>query len=329
MEDKDTFMIGAETSPEDSADLKAAVADSGKEEAANTYDVGNLAVFDSAPINAVELKKNSDAYLRELTRDNLQLLVNKLFRLESKDIESGRLAMLPPPTFVLPRAKPVPKERPLTRWQKFAQERGIKKHKKESMVWDEVKKEWRPRFGFKRGNDETDDWMIEAKSGQDDGEGAVDPFTRISKEKKDRVNKQKGREMRNIREAYKAPAPTMVQTGDTLTKKKQFTPKERLNATFDIARDSTASMGKFDKKVEDEPKRKGVRHQRDAVVTDAGTEKAKSLSLAMKVLAGGDKKVLDNKKAANWADRKGQEDRKKKRDRDADDSSSKKKKQKK
>lgn len=49
----------------------------------------------------------------------------------------------------MPREKHVPVAKPMTRWQKFALEKGITKQKRERMVWDEDKKEWRPRHGYK------------------------------------------------------------------------------------------------------------------------------------------------------------------------------------
>jgi regulator of ribosome biosynthesis len=57
--------------------------------------------------------------------------------------------MLPPRSTPIPREKHIPTDKAQTRWEKFALEKGIKKKKRERMVWDEDKKEWRPRFGFK------------------------------------------------------------------------------------------------------------------------------------------------------------------------------------
>lgn len=51
---------------------------------------------------------------------------------------------------ILPRQKPVPQPRPMTTWEKFAKEKGIKKRKRsERMEWDEKAKAWRPRWGYK------------------------------------------------------------------------------------------------------------------------------------------------------------------------------------
>ena len=48
----------------------------------------------------------------------------------------------------IPREKPIPKKEE-TKWEKFARKNGIKKHKRERMVYDKDAKEWRPRWGYK------------------------------------------------------------------------------------------------------------------------------------------------------------------------------------
>lgn len=42
----------------------------------------------------------------------------------------GRIAQLPPPSTPLPRAKPLPKPREPTKWEAFAQRKGIVKRKR-------------------------------------------------------------------------------------------------------------------------------------------------------------------------------------------------------
>jgi hypothetical protein len=49
----------------------------------------------------------------------------------------------------LPREKHVPEAKPLTKWEKFAKEKGIKKTKKSRKVYDEQTKEYLPAFGYK------------------------------------------------------------------------------------------------------------------------------------------------------------------------------------
>lgn len=67
-----------------------------------------------------------------------QSLVNRLFELPSEAVKGGRLAELPLPTTALPREKPLPKPKPLTKWQKFAQQKGIVKKKRSKLLFDEA-----------------------------------------------------------------------------------------------------------------------------------------------------------------------------------------------
>lgn len=75
---------------------------------------------------------------------------------------------LPPPEQKLPRAKPLPKPRPPTRWEQYAKEKGIQKKTKgkAKLVWDDVVKEWVPRYGYKKAKaEERKNWMMEYKVG--------------------------------------------------------------------------------------------------------------------------------------------------------------------
>lgn len=44
---------------------------------------------------------------------------------------------LPAPLFRLPREKPLPSERQLTKWEQYAQQKGIRKKKKDRKTFDE------------------------------------------------------------------------------------------------------------------------------------------------------------------------------------------------
>lgn len=65
-----------------------------------------------------------------MTRDNTQILFNEIWQLPTERIEETIVARLPTPSTVLPRSLPVPKPRQLTKWEKFAKEKGIVKRKK-------------------------------------------------------------------------------------------------------------------------------------------------------------------------------------------------------
>jgi regulator of ribosome biosynthesis len=74
----------------------------------------------------------------------------------------GIFAELPEPTTQLPRAKPIPKEKPMTRWEKFAKSKGIQKKKQDRYEYDETLGEERPRFGrHSAKNDPMQDWCVE------------------------------------------------------------------------------------------------------------------------------------------------------------------------
>jgi regulator of ribosome biosynthesis len=56
--------------------------------------------------------------------------------LTTEKVEEAVVAKLPAPTFTLPREKPLPKPKLLTKWQKYAKEKGITKTKKLKLMWD-------------------------------------------------------------------------------------------------------------------------------------------------------------------------------------------------
>ena len=61
-----------------------------------------------------------------------------MFALPSETDAHGRFAQLPEPTTTFPRLRALPpSEAPLTKWEKFAKEKGIKKRKRSKEVLDE------------------------------------------------------------------------------------------------------------------------------------------------------------------------------------------------
>lgn len=78
-----------------------------------------------------------EQYLTDVTRDNVQLIVNMLWQQPTERVEECIVAKLPVPSFVLPRSRKCPTPRPLTKWEQFAQEKGIRKAKKDKKVFDE------------------------------------------------------------------------------------------------------------------------------------------------------------------------------------------------
>jgi regulator of ribosome biosynthesis len=208
-----------------------------------SFDLGRLSCFNTTPVAGKSNFADGKA-MSERARASVQLLVSRLFALPSEPAEHGRLAELPAVTTVLPREKPVPKPKPPTRWEKFAKEKGIQKKKKERMVYDDQAKEWRPNWGYKRANEDHTP-ILEAAKGDD---GSENPFEKKLNDKKERIKKQKNQEKRNIEEAGgKHHLPVSGNPSGKET-------KAQAKAALALAQKSTASVGKFDKKLKGEKK---------------------------------------------------------------------------
>ena len=272
-----------------------------------TYDVGNLACFDTHPISLQEVNAQGglssvDKFLIKHARDNAQLLFNQIFNLETEASDVGRLAVLPEGETPLPRYRPVPKPKPETKWQKFAKEKGIKNKKRERMLWDEQKKEWRPRYGYQRANDETRDWAIEVGPNDNPYE---DPFQARKVAKKERILKNKLKQLGNIERAAgkKVPhglKPNLADTGAHVgggnnrkggkgVKRKSglMGLGDRTSEALKDAQRSSASMGRFDQKLKNEKKlKRGGKRRKKLSVTNTSDEKTQAKKILERVLMG-------------------------------------------
>ena len=121
------------------------------------YDLGLLAAFDPQPVDAAQLERDPEAYLHRLTTERAQLLIKHIFELPVEMDEAGPVALLPPRTTKLPASAPPPKPKPLTRWQKFALEKGITKTKRSQKVWDETAGDWKARHGYNVSGESTEE----------------------------------------------------------------------------------------------------------------------------------------------------------------------------
>ena len=217
-----------------------------------TYDLGHLVAFDPSPIDHAAIAKDASAYLLTCARDNMQLLSNRLYGLLEGKTSKAAIE-LPPPVTRLPREKPLPQDQPLTRWEKFAKAKGIVKKKRSKMVWDEATQQWAPRYGYGRASNPKaapDNWVVEAKPGDD---GSIDPFDERTQVRKERQAKQKRQEERNRLEA--AHAAAVGGSGGSSVSKLGGRPEKKayLKQAIAVAQVSTASAGRFDKKLAGEP----------------------------------------------------------------------------
>lgn len=118
------------------------------EEAEITLTLPLLAANDPASpgeLDRIKLSSNDkESLLQAHCRDGIQFLLNNVFKLPTKPSDDGPIAQLPPLEHgTLPRAKHLPKKKPLTKWETFAAKKGIQRRgKKDRLVFDEEKKEW-------------------------------------------------------------------------------------------------------------------------------------------------------------------------------------------
>jgi regulator of ribosome biosynthesis len=62
----------------------------------------------------------------------------------------------------LPRAKPLPKPKPPTKWERFARAKGIQSRRRDRKAWDEEGQAWVARWGWKGKNKaEETQWLHE------------------------------------------------------------------------------------------------------------------------------------------------------------------------
>ncbi|CAD5320700.1 unnamed protein product [Arabidopsis thaliana] len=273
-------------------------------------DVGNLLAFNpnhrfpSAPSSRGELVKE---ILTEGTK-LVQEIANKLFNFPSTETNDGPIVQLPPPTTKLPREKHIPRPKPPTKWEEFALKKGIQKRKKEKVVWDEQTNQFKRRHGYDRVNDDNDVPIIEAKESDEPG---VDPFAKRLDDKKKRVGKQEKSRLQNLKAAEKAGAlPSHVQLAATSlpisgTKAQpKKIGKDELGDVAGLAATSTASGGKFDKKLPGEkpPKKQGKHHKYLPVVSgrgDVNAEKEQTNNVLSKIFSKHSHEILNVGKAIN------------------------------
>merc|ERR1712176_479666 len=92
----------------------------------------------------------------------------------------------------------LPKEKPLTTWEKFRRERGIKKRKRSKMEFDEDTRSWKRRYGANKANDINNVPIIVHKEGSDP---SVDPWSKAATEKKEKIAWNKNKQAKNLRGA--------------------------------------------------------------------------------------------------------------------------------
>lgn len=279
-------------------------------------DPGNLLAVDINPHDAKKLKCEREEYLMALARDNTQVLINQMFKLPKERSYNTFNVKVPAPTTVLPREKPIPKPKPLTKWQEFAKLKGIKNKKKSRMVWDEKSQSYKPRWGYKRANDNTKEWVIEVPGNADPNE---DQFAKRNEAKRERVAKNELQRLRNIARSRGKKVPGV---GEALMPGSDKSLKN-LDVAFHHAKSSTASLGRFEDTMKGEKVAKGKKRKFNPLVQEKGVEAKNQMKIFKEIQKKNPKinvskavnRQLGNQEATSKGIKKGSAGKGKRRDR--------------
>jgi len=248
-------------------------------------DLGNLLAFDQNPLPNNLHSSNIERHVEfeAIARDSTQAIVNKLWACETQTDYDSVIAILPRPTELIPREKPVPKPRPPTKWEEFAKQKGIQKRKKETKVWDETSKSWKYAWGFRKKFAEKHQKDYDAnlqeemdrEMGKDEARNK-NPNTKKHLNKSERVAKNELNRLRNIARAKKG----VVETGGVLpppSMNRKYIPlKSESKKALNVATTSTASLGRFTEPLKAEKGRKGA--SKKLMITDRNAKEAVSPS---------------------------------------------------
>jgi len=119
------------------------------------FDFGHLLINDAQTFNSDSI---TEEQIKQRGVQNLQVFYKELFNMcgkqvgeedEKRDFDKPKDTVKLPETVIkLPRSKPLPKPKPLTKWEKYRLEKGIAPRKKRSrMVYSELAGDWVPRYG--------------------------------------------------------------------------------------------------------------------------------------------------------------------------------------
>ena len=225
-----------------------------------TCDTGSLAVYDTSEFRPeahtldVEIVRSAEkAYnalyssLKAVTSLTEQEMSTR--KLEHKVIDYSadpNIVELPAPTVEIPRFHKPPEKPEMTRWEKFAKEKGIKKKKRSRLVWSDEVKDWVPRHGRGSKNNLKEELDIIREVKANDHEN---PFERDKRERKIRKKAQDIRELKNELRRKKSEGGAAGAKVSGFDSKKVAIDKSLKNVGY-----ANASMGKFAVKSKDDKK---------------------------------------------------------------------------
>jgi len=258
-------------------------------------DVSGIEV-DLGGLTAYDKRVGVEGSLIEAARSGVEPLVHAIFSVPSEYTDAGRLIELPKPSVPMPREKVIPKEREATKWEKYAKEKGISKKRRSRLVFHEPTGEYLPRYGKNSAKSLQRDVILPHK----EGDGGENPFLKKRREQKERVKFEQKKQRGNLgRAAKKNGTHNHNMKDNPLTSMdaqprgpsgKRNIPLKNLKAGISVLQKSTASAGKFDKRVKNEPKviTKGKRRKFHPVADKKGmvNERERAQKVLNRVLLG-------------------------------------------
>lgn len=246
-------------------------------------DLGYLMCSDPNDIDHSELKTTEDTFIINLTRDNVQLIVNDLWEQPIEKVEETIVAKLPESKMRLPRSRKIPDVQAMTKWEKFAKEKGIKKKKPEKKIFDQELQKWVPAYGFKKAEAEKQkEWVLELPQTADPME---DQFSKKNDLRSEKVAKNEIQRMKNIARIKKQAIVRSGYVGP------QAASSRDLETASVIAKASTASLGKFQQKLSNDKDVRGIGikemipgFKRKNTHLTSNSEKSNSLNLVNSIL---------------------------------------------
>ncbi|KAL3896932.1 MAG: hypothetical protein SGCHY_003756 [Lobulomycetales sp.] len=219
---------------------------------------------------------------------SVSALVKAIFALPTAPSTDANatLARLPLPSTVLPRERPIPKAKPLTKWEAFAKEKGIKNKKKSRFTYDEASGRELPAWGYKSAqNDKMADWLVEIP---DSAPLDHDPRSIAREDKKARVQRNKAKQVANVDRANPAYAKGEAR-------------KRVLESSLRLSKTATASLGRFDNAIRGEPKIKRTEKRKfDSTTGNSTAEHEKTSRIVDRVLkkVGGAEEKISSARAS-------------------------------
>ncbi|KAH8741701.1 hypothetical protein FG386_001275 [Cryptosporidium ryanae] len=234
----------------------------------------------------------SEEDIEQIGVNNLQIILNKVCSdMKKERSKEGVVVTVPIKQEIqLPRAFPLPEKREKTKWEKFAELKGIKKRKRSRMVYDPITDDFVPRWGrnsIKKIQKKHNEAIIEIKGNID---SAQDPRNGLNSKRNIVISKQKLRELKN-KMRNSSPSNNNGGTvassvigigniGDTNIKRN----KSQVNELYNRVSLSTASYGRKDKALQDEDQSKNKIKKVKKNIIDTKDEGKKYKSIYNRVM---------------------------------------------